>query len=117
MKQTDYSQSGQTLIEYGLLLALIPLAILTLFVPASLAYLYMRRARGADRRTAILVAFGVTLIIGLLNTYLSRSRGSDNCAKTRCCTQECDCCNEACGCCSENCKCEPTEESVVAEPV
>jgi hypothetical protein len=116
MQQTNDSQSGQTLIEYGLLIALIPIAILTLFVPATLVYLYMRRSRGADRPTALLAAFGVTLLIGLINNYLSRGMQGSNCAKTRCCGKGCDCCDEACGCCSENCKCEPTEEPV-AEPV
>jgi len=66
MDHNDQHQSGQTLVEYGLLIALIPLAMLTLFIPATLVYLYMRRARGADRGTALLAAFGVTLLVGLL---------------------------------------------------
>jgi hypothetical protein len=113
MQQTDNHQSGQTLVEYGILVFLVVVVVASVFllIPASLVYLYMR-TRHADRRTAFLVAVGFTLLIGLLNAYLARSRQGRNCAKTRCCARECDCCDGECSCCSENCQCAPTEEAV-----
>jgi Flp pilus assembly protein TadB len=119
MKQTDYSQSGQSLVEYGLLIFLVVSIVASVFLlfPAVLIYLYMRQGRHLDRRTAFLMAVGFTLVIGLINAYLSQGRQCNDCAKARCCTQECNCCEEECSCCSKNCRCGHEEEPIVAEPV
>lgn len=59
-------QRGQSLVEYGLLIALVCLSSLVLFIPTIIVYQWMRQVRHADRTTSFMFAIGFTTLMGLL---------------------------------------------------
>ncbi len=71
MKQANHSESGQTLVEYALLVALVAMIPLT-FIPAAIAYQYMRRVRHTDRKTAFLVGIGFTMLLGMVSASVQQ---------------------------------------------
>jgi hypothetical protein len=121
MENRSNSQSGQTLVEYGILVALVVfLTCTTLLIPSALIYLFMRHVAHADRRSAILAALGFTALMAIINggamakEHLDQHNGCcgngqnnnccDGCAGTSCnCGEDCNC-SEDCGC-SEGCDC------------
>lgn len=98
MDRSDNSQSGQTLVEYALLVALVSIVVIfTLGIPSILIYLYLRHARHVDRQTALLVAFGVLLVMNLIgNLTRAFGRHSEHCD---CSCEDCHCQNGCCDCC------------------
>jgi hypothetical protein len=93
VEQTNNSESGQTLVEYGLIVALVALIPLT-FVPVTIAYQYMRRVRHTDRKTAFLVAIGFTMLIGMLESAIQQGvkAGVEAAVKKNSCCESCATC-------------------------
>jgi hypothetical protein len=103
------SQSGQTLVEYGILVALVAvLACTTLLIPSALIYLFMRHVAHADRRTAILAALGFTALMAIINGGAMAKKHLDQ--RNGCCgsRQNDNCCDGDCGngCDSGDCVCD-----------
>ena len=124
-KRTDNSQSGQTLVEYGILVALVVfLVCTTLLIPSALIYLFMRHVAHTDRRTAILAALGFTALMAIINggamakKHLDQRNGGgqshqngnccDGCAGYGCASPEDCCCDEDC-CCGDCDNCCPDD--------
>jgi len=105
MKRPDNSQSGQSLVEYGLLIATVVLvAITTLMIPSALIYLYLRRTRHIDRKTAFMMAVGFYLVLSAIANLINalNKRAGDQPGK--CCEGYVPCkCGKDCEC--EDCAC------------